>query len=162
MSITWLDYERISVEFFWVIFFFKIVYVSPQVQTIYWPYLKNGWSNWHEMERRCISWILCELCDLDLWPQPWPWPWIFQGQISKRCISAIVDLIDIKQKGSKWISYWADHKTYPLTTPMTLTLNLQRSKIEMAFFQNWKGQLAWNDSDRVRSFTTMSGTFVWP
>ena len=45
-----------------------------QGHTFYWTYFSNRWSDWYEMKRRCISWILGELCDLDLWPHPWPWP----------------------------------------------------------------------------------------
>ena len=35
-------------------------------QTLIWPYLRNGWSNWYEMKRKYISRILGILCDLDL------------------------------------------------------------------------------------------------
>ena len=54
-----------------------------QGQTLYWTYLRNGWSDWCKMKRRCIGWILGELCDLDLSSHPWPWRLIFQGQISR-------------------------------------------------------------------------------
>ena len=59
-------------------------------QTLYWTYLRNGWSDWCEMKRRCISWILGELCDLDLWPHPWAWPAIFKVKFQNSCISGIV------------------------------------------------------------------------
>ena len=66
MVITWLDFD---------VFF--------QGQTLFWPYLRNGWSDWCETKRKWIGWILGTICDLDLWPHSWPWPWMFQGQISK-------------------------------------------------------------------------------
>ena len=47
-----------------------------QGQTLFWPYLRNGWSDWCEMKRKCIGWILGTICDLDLWPHSWPWPWM--------------------------------------------------------------------------------------
>ena len=54
-----------------------------QSQTLFCSYLRNGWSNWCEMKRKCIDWILGTICDLDPWPHSWPSPWMFQGQISK-------------------------------------------------------------------------------
>ena len=64
-------------------FSLKILDVFFQGQTLFWPYLRNGWSDWCETKRKCIGWILGTICDLDLWPPSWPWPWMFQGQISK-------------------------------------------------------------------------------
>ena len=54
-----------------------------QDQTLFWPFLRNSWSDWWKTERKCIGWILGIMCDLRLWPQSWPWPWMFQVQISK-------------------------------------------------------------------------------
>ena len=68
---------------FFVKFSLKILDVFFQGQTLYWTYLRNGWSDWCETKRRCIGWIVGELCELDVWPHPRPWPLIFQGQISK-------------------------------------------------------------------------------
>ena len=67
---------------FWQIFFENFGCVFFKVKH-YCTYLRNGWFDWCGTKRRHISWILGELCDLDLWPHPWPWPLIFQGQISK-------------------------------------------------------------------------------
>ena len=61
----------------------KFKNVFFQGQTLFWTYLRNGWSDWCETKRKCIGWILGTICDLDLWPHSWPWPWMFQGQISK-------------------------------------------------------------------------------
>ena len=80
--ITWLDFGEILLYFFSG-FSLKISDVFFQGQPLFWTYLRNGWSDWHETKWRCIGWILAEICDLDLWPHPRPWPWIFQGQISK-------------------------------------------------------------------------------
>ena len=63
--------------------FFKNFGCVFQGQTLFWPYLRNGWSDWCETKRKCIGWILGTICDLDLWPPSWPWPWMFPGQISK-------------------------------------------------------------------------------
>ena len=52
-------------------------------QTLFWPYLRNGWCHWCETKRKCIGWILGTICDLDLSPHSWLWPWMFQGEISK-------------------------------------------------------------------------------
>ena len=77
MLITWLDFKGILLETlilpnflpkFWMCFF-KVKH--------YWTYLRNGWCDWCEAKRRFISWILGELCALDLWPHPWPWPCSF-------------------------------------------------------------------------------------
>ena len=32
-----------------------------QGQTLYWPYLRNGWSDWHETKRKFIGWTLGDL-----------------------------------------------------------------------------------------------------
>ena len=39
-----------------------------QGQALFKPYLRNGWSDWCETKRNCISWTLGIICDLDLWP----------------------------------------------------------------------------------------------
>ena len=50
-----------------------------QGQTLFWSYLRNGWSDWCETKRKFIGWMLGTICDL--WPHSWPWHWMFQGQI---------------------------------------------------------------------------------
>ena len=67
----------------------KILDVFYQGQTLYWTYLRNGWSDWCETKRRCIGWILGELCDLDLWPHPWPWPCSFKVKVLNSLIWGI-------------------------------------------------------------------------
>ena len=70
-------------KFYFGKFSLKISDVFFQGQTLFWPYLRNGWSDWCETKRKCIGWILGTICDFDLWPHSWPWPWMFHGQISK-------------------------------------------------------------------------------
>ena len=134
MVITWLaKYWRSSVgNRYFSKFSLKISDVFFQGQTLFWPYLWNGWSDWCETKRMCISWILDIIRDLDLWPHSWPWPWMFQGCIKFRnsCISGIVGLIDVKWKGSELIWYWADCMTCLLTTRMTLTLEFQGQSLK--------------------------------
>ena len=61
----------------------KILDVFFHGQTLFWPYLRNGWSDRCETKRKCIGWMLGPRCDLDLWPHSWPWTCMFQGQILK-------------------------------------------------------------------------------
>ena len=58
--------------------FFANFLLKNWMWTLYWTYLRDGWC---ETKRKCISWILGELCDHDLWPHPWPWSRFFKGQI---------------------------------------------------------------------------------
>ena len=102
MLITWLDFGAILLETFILPnFLWKFQMCFFQGQTLYWTYLRTGWSDWCETKRRCIGWILGELCDLDLWPHPWPWPLIFQSQISKQLYvrnSLLSDWCETKRK----------------------------------------------------------------
>ena len=79
MLVTWLNFGEILLEtsgggggnFFSLKFrmcFFKVKHYMGHIS---------------EMKRKCISWILDKLYDVDFWPHPWPWPWIFHGQIFK-------------------------------------------------------------------------------
>ena len=84
MVIFWLDFGEIVLEtVIFGKFSLKIWDVFFQGQILFWPFVRNGWSNWYEMKNYCIGWILGTICDLELWPHSWPWPWMFQGQISK-------------------------------------------------------------------------------
>ena len=64
-------------------FSLKISDVFFEGRTLFWPDLRDCWSDWCETKKKCIGSILGTICDLDFWPQSWPWPWMFQGQISK-------------------------------------------------------------------------------
>ena len=108
----------------------------------FWPYLRNGLSNWREMQRKCITWRLGMICDLDLWSLSWSWPWMFQSQISKslylgNCWS---DWCEMKRKQINRILGWLlfDH---------THDLGVSRSEPEIALSQEWDSQLTWNEKD---------------
>ena len=45
-------------NFYFGKFALKISDVFFQGQTLFWPYLRNGWSDWCKTKRKCISWIL--------------------------------------------------------------------------------------------------------
>ena len=76
---SWLSPYYILEEFCWKFFFCPDVFF--QGQTLYWTYVRNGWSDWCETKRRCIGWILGKLCDLDLSPDLWPWPRSFKVKV---------------------------------------------------------------------------------
>ena len=82
-----------------------------QGQTLNWTYLKNGWSDWCETKKRRISWILGELCDLDLWPHPWPWTCSFKVKVWYSLIWGM-GLIDMKWKGCESIIHDHDHELW--------------------------------------------------
>ena len=138
-------------------FSLKISDVFFQGQTLFWPYLRNGWSDWCETKRKCIGWILGTICDLDLWPHSWPWPWMFQGQVLKysSSISGIVDLIDVKWKGSELIWYWTDCMSLPFDHTHDLDLGVLRSESEITLSQEWGGRLTMNEKDVSHPFMTM-------
>ena len=94
-------------------FSLKILGVSLQGQTLFWPYLRNGWSDWCETKRKCIGWILGTICDIYLWPHSWPWPGCFKVNFRNSSFSGIVGLIDVKWKRSELIWYWVDCMTLP-------------------------------------------------
>ena len=68
--------------------------LDPRSQLWHWLtkncYVRKGWSCWCQIKRRCISWILGQLCDLYLWSYPWPWPCIVKVIFRNSCISGIV------------------------------------------------------------------------
>ena len=108
MLITWLDFIVILLEtHFFCQIFFEILDVFFQGKTLYWTYLRNGWSDWCETKRRCIGWILGELCDLDLWPHTWPWPCNFNVKVWNSLIWRMGGLIDMEWKGCELIIH--DH-----------------------------------------------------
>ena len=143
-------------------FSLKIWDVFFQGQTLFWPYLRNGWSDRCETKRKCIGWILDTICDLDLWPNSWPWPWMFQGQIQNSSFSGIVGLIDVKWKWSELIWYWADCMTLPIdhTHDLNLGVEISRSESEIALSQEWDIRLTWNKKDMSHPFMTMILTSV--
>ena len=137
-ELCWKPFCQIFFENFGCVFF--------QNQTLYWKYLRNGWSDLCETKRRCISWILGKLCKLDLWPHLWPWPWIFfKVKFQNSCISGIVIWLMWKKKKSISIRYWADYMVLPFDHTHDLDLVVSRSKFEIALFEKWEGWLTWNE-----------------
>ena len=106
---TWFDFGAVLMKtVIFGKFSFKISDVFFQGQTLFWTYLRNGWSDWFETKRKCIGLILGIICGIDLWPHSWHWPWIFKVKCRNSCISGIVGLIDVKWKGRELTWYWTD------------------------------------------------------
>ena len=143
MVITWLDFWRNYVEnCYFGTFSLKFSVVFFQGQTLFWPYLRNGWSDWCETKKE-VHW-------LDTGYNIWPWPFI----------SGIVGLIDVKWKGSELIWYWADCMTLPFDHTYDLDLGVSRSESEIALSQKWGGWLIMNEKDVSHPFMTMILTCV--
>ena len=144
-------------NFYFGKFSLKISDVFFQGQTLFWPYLRNGWSDWCETKRKCIGWILGTLCDLDLWPHSWPWPWIFQGQISKYLYLRNCWSDWCERKRGQLIWCWANYMTLPFdhTHDLDLWVEISRSESEIALSHEWDGQLTWNEKDASHPFLTM-------
>ena len=132
--ITWLDFGEVLWETLILANCLKKFWCVFQGQTLFWSYLRNGWSDWCETIRKCISWMLGTICDLDLWPHSWPWPWMFQVKFRNSPISGIVGLNDVKWKRSELIWYWADCMTLPFdhTHDLDLGVEISRSESEIA------------------------------
>ena len=102
-------------------------------KTLYWPYPRNVWSDWHVM--KCIIWILGHLCDCDLWLD-------FTHDLDlgflkvrfwNSCISGIVDLIDVKKKKDPFdigLTVWPCPLTiYPWSWPWIFKVKVWNSLI---------------------------------
>ena len=77
------------------------------------------------------------------------------------CISRIVCLIvDVMQKGSNSIRYWADYMSLTLDHTHVLNLEVSRSKFDIALSNEWEGQLTWYETDESIPFMTMTLTFM--
>ena len=131
-----------------------------QGQTLFWPYLRNSWSDWCETKRKCIGWILGTICDIDLWPHSWPWPWMFQSQILRynSSISGIVGLIDVKWKGSELIWYWTDCITLPFDHTHELDLGVFKVRV----WNNFISGMGWSiDNERKGCELSIHDHDVW-
>ena len=134
----------------------KISDMFFQGQTLFWPYLRNGWSDWCETKRKCIGWILGWIYDLDLWPHSWP----LDVSRSNNSIFGIVGLIGVKLKESELKWYWADCMTLPFDHTHDLDLGVSRSESEIALSQEWGGRLTMNKKAVSLPFLTMILTCV--
>ena len=158
MVITWLDFGE---NCYFGKSSFKISDVFFQGQTLFWPYLRNGWSYWCETKRNCIGWILGTICDcdLDLWPHDLDLG-CFKVKFRNSSISGIVGLIDVKWKGSELMRYWAICMTLPFDHTHDLDLGVSRSESEIALSQEWGGRLKMTEKDVSHPFMTMILTCV--
>ena len=84
----------------------------------------------------------------------------FKVKFRNSYISRIVGLIDVKWKGSELIWYWADCMTLPFDHTRDLDLGVSRSQSEIAFSQEWGGQLTMNENDVSHPFMTRILTCV--
>ena len=103
-----------------------------------------------------VGYFVNYICGLDIWPRPWPWPWISQGQIWNSCVSEIVSLLDVKQKGRKPVGYCPDYVTLHFNHTYNLGTVSSRSKFELVVLsQEWEVRLTWNKKDVYWLFMTM-------
>ena len=135
-------------NFYFGKFSLKISDVFLQGQTLFWPYLRNGWSDWCETKRKCIGWILGTICDLDLWPHDLDLVCV-KVKFRNSYISGIVGLIDVKWKRGELIWYCSNCITLPFyhTHDLDLGVEISRSESEIALSQDWDARLTWNEKD---------------
>ena len=140
-------------------FFFLILDVFIQGQTLYWPFF-SGIVGLIDMKWKGSAsvgyWVNYVILIIDF-THDHDFGF-FKVRFQNCCISGIVGLIDAKQKGSESIGYWADYMTCPLTAPMTITLKFQNHSL----ISEMSGQLRLNERDVSHPFMTITLTFVWP
>ena len=132
MVITWFDFGQVLLEIVVLknflqkfrMWFFK-------VKTLFWAYLRNGWSDVKWKGRASVEWWVWYVTltfdlthDLDLG--------CFKVKFWNSCISGIIDLIDVKRKGTKLKGYRADYMTLPFDHTHDLDLGVSRSESERA------------------------------
>ena len=78
------------------------------------------------------------------------------------CISEIVGLIEVNQKGQESNRYLVDYMTVFFEPTHDFDLEVSRSKFKIATSQKWKGQLTWYKRDVSHPCMIMTLTFVWP
>ena len=124
----WGDYFFFS---FHQCFFFKAKHSVGPILCM------NGWCDWPEIKRRCISWMLGQLYGHEFWPlphgnekgsnsvgywvghmtlpfDPWLWSWIFKGKHWNNIILGMGGPIDMGQRGCESIIH--DHDRDLLVT----------------------------------------------
>ena len=130
-----------------------------QGQTLFWPYLRNAWSDWCETKSALVGyWVQYVTLTFDLTHNLDHG--CFKVKFWNSSISGIVALIDVKWKGSELIWYWADCMTLPFDHTHDLDLGVSRSDFEIALSQEWGGRLTWKEKDLSHPFMTMILTSV--
>ena len=116
MGLMALTYYLIK---FWSI---AAVTLSFQGQILSSLYLRTEWCK--EMKNKHIDWMLSLKRGHQFWPWPWPWPWIFKVKFWNYCISGMAGPIDVKWKESNCLVAELAMWLWPLTTCVTLTLDI--------------------------------------
>ena len=139
MPITWLNFGEMLFETFFGEFK-KKSNLFFQTQTLF--AISREWLVWltwnEKMHQLDARWIIQ--------PQLLTSPRtltldFFKVKFWYTCISGIVGLIDVKQKGSKSVRYWADYMTLPFDHIHDLDLEVSTSKFEIVLFQEREGLL---------------------
>ena len=160
MVITWLDFGEILLKTYFGKFFLKILNVFFHCQTLFWPYLRNCWSDWCETKGSALVeyWVQYVTLtfdlthDLDLG--------CFKVKFRNSSISRIVGLINVKWDGSELIWYWANCMTLPFDHTHGFDLGVSRSESEIALSQEWGSRLTLNEKDASHPFMIMILTCV--
>ena len=126
-----------------------------QGQTLFWPYLRNGWFDWCETKSALVGYWVQYMTltfdlthDLDLG--------CFMVKFGNSSISGIVGLIDVKWNGSELIWYWAYCMTLPFDHTHDLDLGVSSSESEVALSQEWGGRLTMNEKDVTMILTCVT------
>ena len=141
-------------------FSLKILDVFFQGQTLFWTYLRNGWSDWCKRKGSAsvgywaqyvtLTFDLTHNLDLGC----------FKVKFWNSSFSGIVGLINVKWKRSELIWYWADCMTLPFDHTHDLDLGVEIWRSEIALYQEWDGWLTWNEKGVGYPFMTMILTSV--
>ena len=114
-------------------------------------------------ERKCISWILGIICDLDLWHHLWPWPYVSRSNF-EIAVSQELLLVwcEMKRKRIDRILGWLRYMILPFAFDHThdLDLGVSRSESWITLSQEWDGRLTWNEMNVSHPFMTMILTRV--
>ena len=108
---------------------FALFKVKHSFQT----YLRYAWFDRHEMKRRCMGWVLFQLCDLDLWPHPWPWPWIFScdqaalWMVQSICLSVLSVCLSVTL--FDYVPIIVSSQNFQELLPMTKVTSMQKVKV---------------------------------
>ena len=112
-------------------FSLKISDLFFQGQTLFWPYLRNGWSDWCETKREYIGWILGTMYDLDRWPSLMTLTLdVSRSNFEIALSPELLVWLMWNEKEVSWYDTGPIVWPCPLTTPMTLTLEFQGQSLK--------------------------------